>query len=389
MREGGALVEPSPYAPGSLPEYLAGRGRERELIRDKVSRLSMLGRSGGPLLAFHAPRGLGKTSLLRMAQRDAITDGFLTAWVTGRDDRPMSPDVAHGLSTAVNERSFGERSKALLQRLDQVQVELGIPGVKVGATLSSDDKPAAGAAVLEELLEDAGRFAHAHDAKGLVVFVDEFQEAQLSDRKSLLIGLQHFDGAPDPVPVAIIAAGLPSLPPAVTEAATFGERSRFVELGLLSDVAVAEAIRLPAEHHHVAWTDEAIMAAIELAAGYPHKVQLIGDATWEAARPGPGTTIAVGHVRQAQDEIEDRMTGLFRTRLARATPEQLRFLAAMAAVGDGPVERAAIASELGVPTTAVSRPRQQLIDRGFIEPTGRGTLRFTIPGFAAYLRDNS
>lgn len=31
-------MEPSPYAPGSPPEYLAGRGRERELIRDKVSR---------------------------------------------------------------------------------------------------------------------------------------------------------------------------------------------------------------------------------------------------------------------------------------------------------------------------------------------------------------
>ncbi len=228
-------MEPSPYAPGSLPEYLAGRGRERDLIRDNVSRLSMLGRSGGPLLAFHAPRGLGKTSLLRMAQRDAIDDGFLTVWVTGRDDRPMSPDLAQGLSVAVKERSFGERSKALLHRLDQVQVEFGIPGVKVGATLSGDDKAAPGSAVLEELLEDAGRFARNHDAKGLVVFVDEFQEAQLGDRKSLLIGLQHFDGAPEATPVAIVAAGLPSLPPAVTEAATFGERSRFVELGLLSD----------------------------------------------------------------------------------------------------------------------------------------------------------
>lgn len=71
----------------------------------------------------------------------------------------------------------------------------------------------------------------------------------------------------------------------MTEAATFGERSRFVELGLLSEVAVAEAIRVPAEHHHVTWADEAIFAAIELAAGYPHKVQLIGDAAWEVARP--------------------------------------------------------------------------------------------------------
>ena len=382
-------MEPSPYAPGSIPEYLAGRGRERDLIRDKVSRLSMLGRSGGPARALQSPRSLGKTSLLRMAQRDAIADGFLTVWATGRDNRPMSPALAQGLSVAVKDRSFGERSKALLHRLDQIQVEFGIPGVKVGATLSADDKVPPVSAVLEELLkESASRFARNHDAKGLVVFVDEFQEAQVRDRKSLLIGLQHFDGAPDATPVAIIAAGLPSLPPSVTEAATFGERSRFVELGLLSEVAVAEAIRVPAEQHHVASADEAIFAAIELAAGYPHKVQLIGDATWEVARPTTGSTIAIGHVRRAEEDIEDRMTGLFRTRLARTTTEQQRFLAAMAAAGDGPVERAAIAAELGVATTAVSRPRQQLIDRGFIESVGHGELRFTIPGFAAYIRDN-
>lgn len=381
-------MEPSPYAPGSLPEYLAGRGRERDLIRDRVSRLSMLGRSGGPLLAFHAPRGLGKTSLLRMAQRDAISEGFLTAWVTGRDDRQMTLDLAQELSGAVQKHSFGERADALLHRLTQVQVEFGIPGAKVGATLSRDDAMSSGSTALETLLEEAGRFGRNSAAKGLVVFIDEFQEARLEDRKSLLIGMQHFDGAPDATPVAVIAAGLPSLPLAVTEAATFGERSRFVELGMLSEVAVAEAIRLPAEHHEVRWSDEAIMAAIKLAAGYPHKVQLIGDVTWEVARPNRGSTIQIGHVRRAEEEIEDRMTGLFRTRLARVTPEQQRFLAAMAAGGDGPVERAAIAAELGVATTAVSRPRQQLIDWGFIEAVGHGKLQFTIPGFAAYLRAN-
>lgn len=29
-------MELSPYAPGSLPEYLTGRGHERKLIRDTV-----------------------------------------------------------------------------------------------------------------------------------------------------------------------------------------------------------------------------------------------------------------------------------------------------------------------------------------------------------------
>lgn len=382
-------MEVSPYTPGSLPEYLAGRGRERDLIRDRITRLSALGRSGGPLLAFHAPRGLGKTSLLRMAQRDALAEGYLTVWVTGRDDQPMSPGLAQALSAAVTEQPFGDRAKRLLHRLDQVQVEFGIPGAKIGAKVSAPETPLPPvSAVIEELLEDAGKFARNHDHKGLVVFVDEFHEAQVPDRKSLLIALQHFDGDPDGCPVAVIAAGLPSMPAAVTEAATFGERSRFVELGLLRDVAVAEALRVPAEHHGIIWEDDAVEAAIAIAGGYPHKVQLIGQTAWEIARPDLGGHILVGHVRQAEEEVEEQMFGLFRTRLARVTPEQRRLLVAMAEFGEDSAARSEIASRLGVNTNALSRPRQELIDRGLIEAAGHGRLRFTIPGFGAYVRDN-
>lgn len=91
----------------------------------------------------------------------------------------MSPEMAQGLSAALMDNSFGGRANALLDRLAQVQVEFGIPGVKVDPTLSSKGK-APGSAVLETLLDDAGRFSRAHAAKGLVVFVDEFQEAQLT-----------------------------------------------------------------------------------------------------------------------------------------------------------------------------------------------------------------
>lgn len=147
------------------------------------------------------------------------------------------------------------------------------------------------------------------------MFVDEFQEGQLGDRKSLLIGLQHFDGAPERNPGRNHRCGLPASPTA-TEAATFGERSRFVELGLLSEVTVAEAIRVAAEHHHVTSADETIFAAIQLAAGYPHKVQLIGDAAWEVARPLREARLSIGHAWLAEEDIEDRMTGLFRTPLA-------------------------------------------------------------------------
>ncbi|MDQ3431248.1 MAG: ATP/GTP-binding protein, partial [Actinomycetota bacterium] len=207
------------------------------------------------------------------------------------------------------------------------------------------------------------------------------------DRRSLLIALQHFDG--DPCPVTIVAAGLPSLVGAVPEAATFGERTRFVTLNLLTDVAVAEALRLPAQRLDVRWSDEAVLAAIDVAAGYPHKVQLVGQTTWERARPETGDTIQVGHVHAATEHAEQQMDDLFATRLARATPEQRRFLDAMARLEETATTpaRSAIAGALGVDSEALGRARQELIDKGLIQPAGRGLLQFTIPSFGAYVRE--
>lgn len=372
----------SPYSPGAVPAYLAGRGTELEAIRARLARTSMLGRSGGPLLAFHGSRGLGKTSLLRAAQREAAAAGYLTVWVTGREDVALAPELATALTDEIGRQSMGQKARGLLQSLSKVQLEVGVPGAKVG--LEADRTRAI--AAVERSLAAAGRFARQHDHHGLAVFVDEFQEARLADRRSLLIALQHFDGAPEGCPVAIIAAGLPSMLGAVPEAATFGERTDFIEIHLLGDVAVAEALRLPAQELGVSWSDDAILAAIESARGYPHRVQLIGDAAWEAARPADGDVIGLAQVRMGAERAEQRMAVMFRSRMAKINAEQRRVVMAMADLGEGPVARAAVADRLGITSEALSRPRKELIDRGLVEPAGRGLLRFTIPGFADFLR---
>ena len=59
----------------------------------------------------------------------------------------------------------------------------------------------------------------------------------------------------------------------------------------------------------------------------------------------------------------------------------------MAALGDAPVRRAAIATELGVTTQDLSVARAKLIDKGIIETAGHGVLMFTLPGFAQYVRE--
>ena len=379
----------NPYRPGSTsPGYLSGRGQELAIVDELGARVRSLGRPGGPLLAFYGPRGTGKTSLLRHAQGDAHQAGMFTAWVTGRGDRPMVESLAKSVNRAVSAAPLGEKAKAILNRIEQVQVEFGVPGAKGRSAVGRlDGSRRCGP---RSPRGHCSRFARTHGHHGLVLFVDEFHEASVEDRKSLLIALQEFDGDTiNPTPVGIVAAGLPSIHGAITEAATFGERTRFVEVKGLTPAAAAEALRVPAENIEsggVRWDDEAIAAAVELADTYPHKVQIVGSCTWDFARPEPGSTITVGHVRGAAEAIELRMDDLYRTRWAAARPEHRRFLRAMAACGDDSASREEIAAAVGTTTNALSRPRDQLIERGLIAPAGRGRLAFTIPGFGAHIR---
>ncbi|WP_447645221.1 AAA family ATPase [Nocardioides zeae] len=388
---------PNPYTPGSLPTYLAGRNHERSLVEERLGRVRLLRRAGGPLLAFHGPRGLGKTSLLRQAEKDAAAAGFVTAWVTGRSDRAMVDALASSLVRFMAGVPASGRGARLMRRLEKLQVEFGIPGAaKVVADVRGSAAPSGAnvgaasdaAAALPDILSEAGTLA-GESAPGLVVFVDEFHEASLSDRASLLIALQEFDGNP-PVPVAVVAAGLPSVHAAVTEAATFGERTHFVEVAGLNDVAVADALQQPASDLGVTWTTDALEEAIQIARGYPHQVQLVGQAAWNAARPASsGATVEVGHVRLGRADVEARMRDLFRSRWGRTTREHRRLLSAIAEGGADVAARAEIAARMGVTSNALSRPREELISRGLIEPGGTGQLRFTIPGFAEFVREQA
>ena len=80
---------PDPYTPGQVPRVLAGRRVELDRIRDRVGRVVTFGELAGPLLVFHAPRGLGKTSLLRAAEREAVALGFASAWLACSRERTL------------------------------------------------------------------------------------------------------------------------------------------------------------------------------------------------------------------------------------------------------------------------------------------------------------
>jgi len=392
------VVVPDPYTPGQVPRVLAGRVVEQGRIRDQLARVSTFGELGGPLLVFHAPRGLGKTSLLRNAQRQATEVGFVSVWVACSRDTPFLPELVRGVERSLQRAEIvpaGAR-KSWRARLDKVGLEFGLPGVKVRADVRPSEQPtgapttgAAPIAAVEDLLHDAARLVRDRGGAGLLVLIDELHAGSPRELAILLNALQNLDGDRAQNPLAVVTAGLPVTPEALTRAATFGERSSFVPLDLLSDTDARDAVEAPAEALGVHWSAPALDAVVAEARGHPYLLQLLGSATWRAASPTKGRKISVADVRRGVPEAAAQLDAMYRARWGAASPREQDFLRAMADVGDGNVSRADIAGNLGVPSRAISVPRERLIEKGVIEPVGHGLVRFTLPGFGAYVRERA
>jgi hypothetical protein len=386
---------PDPYTPGQVPRVLAGRVEEISRIRDQVGRVVTFGELGGPLLVFHAPRGLGKTSLLRAGQRQAAEVGCVTAWVACSRDRPFLGELFRAVERAlVRAEVVGDSDGGWRTRLDRISIELGVPGAKVRADLGRRDEAPTGPgyapiAAAEDLLHEAAVAVRDRGGAGLVVFLDELHAASADDMATLLNAVQNLDGEREDNPLAVITAGLPVTPEALTRAATFGERSSFIALDVLSAADAATALTAPAEALGVSWSAEAVGAVLAEAHGHPYLLQLLGHSAWAASGVEEGGEIALVHVQAGIPAARAQLESMYRARWGAAGQGERSFLAAMAAVahreGTENVTRAAIAAELDVATYAVSVPRERLIEKGIIEPVGHGLVRFTLPGFGEYL----
>lgn len=384
----------NPYTPGQVPRVFAGRAVELRRIEDQLARVVTYGEIGGPLMVFHAPRGLGKTSLLRTAQRRADGLGFVSAWVACSRDRPVLPELVRSVHTALERADVLPRGGAggrWRKRLESVTVEVGLPGAKVQAAVATPpDAPDPGGhapiAALEELLHDTAALVRRRGGAGLVVFLDELHTASADDMSVLLNALQNLDGRRDENPLAVVTAGLPVTPEAITRAATFGERSVFVSLDVLNDEDARTVLTGPAEAEGVTWSRGALDAVATEARGYPYLLQLIGSSTWDAARPSRGDRLTLVHVRKGLPAAQDQLTAMHRARWGAATPVERSFLSAMADTRKDNVTRAEIAAGMGRDSRAISDPRERLIDKGVIEPVGHGLVRFTLPGFGEFVR---
>lgn len=381
---------PNPYTPGELPRYLAGRGEELGVLRRYLARVRAYGEMAGPPLVLHGPRGVGKTSLMRAALDDARADGFVAAWISCAKGQPFLRDLADSVGRALEDAEV-EITRPWQTRLSRVGIELGMTGPKVSAELTTGrarraELRAGSVSALEELLHVAAVALRDRGGAGLVLAIDELHAAPQPEVAVLLNAAQNLAGDRTSNPVAVLGAGLPAVRGTLTRAATFGERSRWLDVRLLDQNDAADLLVHPAAELGVRWEPAAVAHLVEHASGYPYFLQVLGDQTWEQARPRAGDRIGVDHARAGAVAAADQLRSLHVARWEAATAGERAFLAAMAAIGgDGPVARAAIARRLGVESRSLSDVRNRLLDKAIIEPADRGSVRFTVPGFARHV----
>ena len=380
----------NPYTPnaGAAPRYFAGRAAEVEDFRVLLRRLAA-GYTEQSVVVTGL-RGVGKTVLIGEFRRVADEEGWVALDAEVSKATEFGPQMAtlarRALLRVSPKARWGERAKAAAGVIKSFTLTVA-PDGSLGAGL--DVEPEGGLAdtgVLGEDLPDVfeaiGRAAQESRHGGVVFLLDEIQ---FLNRLSLeaLIGAVHRT-VQRGLPVTFAGAGLPQLPGLAGEAKSYAERLfKFPSIGELPTAAARAAVIEPARLEGVAFEPGAADLIVAFTEGYPYFIQEYGRAVWNLAE-GPAITVA--DVRAAGDVVEAELDeSFFRSRVQRSSPEELRYLRAMAHLGAAAQKAGDVAGVLGKTSEQVAPIRARLISKGLLYTPRHGYAKFTVPQFDRFM----
>jgi hypothetical protein len=383
----------NPYRPGAgrRPPLLAGRSDVLDAFEVLRRRAEDLG-EGDRGWVLNGLRGVGKTVLLTELLAQVSQPGWIAAKIEAGANKSLpiafSQEMVRALRSATGRHPSGRLRRALgvfkafsLKVDPSGTVSLGIDVDPVRGVADSGRFADDLAALLEELGEAARNFG-----VGVLILIDELQEASAEDLAALNTAVHYIGQASVPLPVIVVGAGLPSLPAQLADATSYAERLYdYRSIGLLDAGAARDALTVPTLDRGVEWEGDGLDAAVNTAGGYPYFIQAIGKHVWDNAITSPITRgdVEIG-LQQARREIDD---GLYRSRWERATPAQRDLLRALADLGgDGVAAVSEIAKALGKGRTSdISVARNELIKKGLAYAPERGFLAFTVPGMHDFI----
>lgn len=380
----------NPFTPGAgqQPAALAGRDRELELVATAVQRLS-LGRPANGMMAYGL-RGTGKTVLLGRFTSIAAEHGWIAVQAeAARDARtPFLERLSGRLSLHLGrlvKPTMSDRVKNALGAFKGFTLKLGLGNLGVDIEIDprhvrrytgtlSIDLPDMLLAVADAAAESGG---------GLMVCVDEIQDLAPEELGALCLAAH--EASQQTAPLLVCGAGLPSVPRLLAESKSYSERLfDYAQVGVLDPAQARRVLVEPVEALGESWTDDALDLLLGTAQGYPYFLQVFGKAAWEVAAASP---IGIDDARVARAlgfDVLDQ--GFFLVRWDRATKAEREYLRCMAVDGDGPSAVSDVADRRGQSTQSLGPIRARLIDKGIVYSPEHGSIAFTVPGMATFIR---
>lgn len=377
----------NPYAPGAgtKPPALTGRDAEIEAFELLIERL---GRGvAGQSMVVKGLRGVGKTVLLNTFEDMAVERDWLTVFKECEESTSLPGLVArHCVRLIEDLKPAGAARRRLRTAFDRLstftvvdpngfELRFDMRRGEASADVLGDD--------FTDLLVALGEAAAAR-GRGVAFLLDEVQFLHPDEFGPFVVGLHRINQKA--LPVTCVAVGLPSLPALAGEARTYAERLfTYPTIDRLPRAAADEALARPAWVRKVEFAPTALAYAYERTQGYPYFVQEYGKYAWNVASgPRIERRDMVRGGELAQHALDD---GFFLVRVERATEAERAFMHAMAMQDEPPYAIAAIVRALGKRSSSqVSVRRDALIKKGLVYSPRLGTLDFTVPLFADYLR---
>ena len=358
----------NPFKPtaGAEPPVLAGRDA---VLEDFEIGLEEGVGAPGRLMRITGPRGSGKTVLLTELGDIARRRGWLVVDVTAAEHLP----------------------ELICRRLEKTgsvdySVELDFMVVKAKA---QKDEPHRPEDIYEALDRVAGKLTE--KGKGLLVTVDEIQDASVEDVREIAVAIQHL--IRERRNIAFVFAGLTAgvMNLLGEDGPTFLRRAYPEELDTIPVGEVEVALRATFEKNGVRIDEDELASAAGSTAGYAYLIQLVGYNIWRAAQVRTGGEFdAVSAVDVEKGIVAARREferTVLETAIAHLPKTAMEYLVAMSedALASSTGE---IASRLDVPASSLSTTRKLLVSRQIIEPTARGYVGFSIPFMREYLAEN-
>lgn len=390
MKAASASKRPNPFTPGFgiIPDHVVGRQEEIQLLEEYLQDIvenrqkdGLLPHTAPSPIVLTGPRGVGKTLLLGLLEREAKKMKAHPVRIS------QAADVAKGdMMARLVQAIAGDEGETILERFKGVNLTVEGTGVEI----EFHRKALAGfKEIIKSKLAD----------KSMVFLLDEVQHYQASYLGLILTTVQELINSNHPL--LVVLAGTPDLSSHLMKTKTsFMVRSETIYINLLEDKEVRKGLKQPFDDRGIAVKEDALQKMQSLTDNYPYFVQTVGHAVWTTLRKEKKKreTVDLQLVEKARKRMDEKRDEFYSKIYQEMHDDKLRIHAQQVAEiiklnGNQPISRAVLEEELERTSKNLLKPAADIVksfqDRGFLCPGAKGYLSLGIPSFLSFLEKMS